>query len=427
VVREAAFAFFSRSLSAVAAFLVTVVVARRLGADGAGIYFLCLATVGMVSLFARLGLDHVVLRSIAAHSSRNEWGAVRRSYTDVLTTVVLTSAVLTLAFYLGGAHGLSWLLGKPSLEPALKVMVLGLLPFSLLFIFAEVFKAEGRSALSQFIQGGLASSLMLMLLVVSAWPGTAEHVAGLYVCAWACAVMVVIALRALIAGTYPADQSTSDRAAMWRSAKTLFRASLLRNGFALVLPILISLWVSERDVGLYGAALRIAVLTSFVLIALNSVVAPRFASAYSLGDHKMLADLARRSSTISAVVAVPIVALLAVFSRPIMGAFGAEFAAAAPYLCILLVGQLTNALTGSVGFLLTMTGHERDLQKAVFQSTVLGILLLLLLTPKLGVLGGAIAFSFNLFWQNIGAAVYAYRRLNILCLPSFRLATGREK
>jgi len=58
----------------------------------------------------------------------------------------------------------------------------------------------------------------------------------------------------------------------------------------------------------------------------------------------------------AALIPVLICTLFPVF---VLNFFGEEFVAAAPLLVVLSLGQLINVATGSVGFLLLMSGHEK--------------------------------------------------------------------
>ena len=65
---------------------------------------------------------------------------------------------------------------------------------------------------------------------------------------------------------------------------------------------------------------------------------------------------------------VAIVIAMVLFSGVIMRFFGAGFESGAGLLVIIAVGQLINVATGSVSFLLNMTGHERDMRNVTMLS-----------------------------------------------------------
>ena len=94
-----------------------------------------------------------------------------------------------------------------------------------------------------------------------------------------------------------------------------------------------------------------------------------------------------------------------------MGLFGQEYTQAAHLLQLLIIGQFVNVITGSVGFLLNMTGHEKDMRNVVFFSGPLALGLGLFLTPIYGTTGAAVATAFALASQNLLAVFMVKKRL----------------
>ena len=111
------------------------------------------------------------------------------------------------------------------------------------------------------------------------------------------------------------------------------------------------------------------------------------------------------------VSAVPIVGAMLIFPGFLMGLFGADFAQGAQLLQILALGQFVNVITGSVGYLLMMTGHERDLRTSTLISGGLVVILTIILTQYFGVLGCAIATAISIAFQNLLAAYFVKKRL----------------
>jgi O-antigen/teichoic acid export membrane protein len=94
-----------------------------------------------------------------------------------------------------------------------------------------------------------------------------------------------------------------------------------------------------------------------------------------------------------------------------MGLFGEEYVQAAHLLQILVVGQFINVITGSVGYLLNMSGHEKDMRNVVFFSGPLALGLGLFLTPIYGATGAAVATAIALASQNLIAVYMVKKRL----------------
>ena len=78
---------------------------------------------------------------------------------------------------------------------------------------------------------------------------------------------------------------------------------------------------------------------------------------------------------------------------------------------ILLLGQIVNVVSGSVGNLLNMSGNEKDLNNVAILAGILVTILNFSLIPVFGVLGAAISTAIAISFQNISAAFYVKKRL----------------
>ena len=82
-------------------------------------------------------------------------------------------------------------------------------------------------------------------------------------------------------------------------------------------------------------------------------------------------------------------------------------------LCIVAIGQLTNAAFGSVAALLNMTGHEKDTMRGMFIAFVVNVVLNLVLVPEYGMVGAATATAISIFILNAVLRYYVKKRLGI--------------
>uniref|UniRef100_UPI003917263A polysaccharide biosynthesis C-terminal domain-containing protein n=1 Tax=Tamilnaduibacter salinus TaxID=1484056 RepID=UPI003917263A len=90
------------------------------------------------------------------------------------------------------------------------------------------------------------------------------------------------------------------------------------------------------------------------------------------------------------------------------------------FLIVLAGGQFVNVVSGSVGYLLTMTGHERELRLNMLVGAITCLTLSLLLIPKYEILGGAIATSISIALQNLLGVFQVNRLLGFNTLAIWR-------
>jgi O-antigen/teichoic acid export membrane protein len=183
--------------------------------------------------------------------------------------------------------------------------------------------------------------------------------------------------------------------------------------------IISGLYLSSNDVAFFSVAQRMSMLTSFVLVAINFVAAPRFAASAKLGKTEELRNTSLFCSRIMIIMATPLVIFIFFYAEFLMGLFGDEYIQAASLLQILIIGQFINVITGSVGYLLNMTGHEKDMRNVVFLSGPLALVLCFVLTPIYGSTGTAISIAIAVASQNLFAAYIVKKRLGFNTLNVF--------
>jgi O-antigen/teichoic acid export membrane protein len=155
---------------------------------------------------------------------------------------------------------------------------------------------------------------------------------------------------------------------------------------------------------------------SFILIAVNSIAAPKFAALYKQGDMRTLGAVARKSAALMTLMVSPLLLICVLVPSWVMGLFGKDFESGALLLSILAIGQFVNVATGSVGYLLIMSGNEKLIRNSTALAAGVNIVLNILLVPWLGPLGAAISSATGIALYNLFNMVLVRYRLKIWVL-----------
>ena len=150
-----------------------------------------------------------------------------------------------------------------------------------------------------------------------------------------------------------------------------------------------------------------------VLISANAIAAPMYASLWARGRLEDLAELARRVTIWVFWPTLLVSIVLAVDAKPILGLFGSQFPAGSSILRVLLVGQLISAAVGSVGYLMTLTGHQREAAHVYGGVALLHLAVNAVTIPLLGAIGAAVATSFSISIWSLWLHMLVVRRLGI--------------
>jgi len=171
--------------------------------------------------------------------------------------------------------------------------------------------------------------------------------------------------------------------------------------------------MNDEAVGIFGAAMRVTMVSTFGLSAANMIVAPMISELY----HKNKLSELQRLLTMVALgifcVTAVFVGILIVGGKWMLSLFGYGFVEGFLPMIVLLIGEICNALCGSVGFIMVMTGHQNAAAIIVAGSLIINVLMCFLLIPPLGLTGSAIATCCaTLFW-NFAMLVYVNRKLHL--------------
>ena len=176
-------------------------------------------------------------------------------------------------------------------------------------------------------------------------------------------------------------------------------------------------FLGSEELGLFKSAQQIAISVGFVLMVINAIFPPRFAALYHQGKMESLGRLARNGALLGVVLAAPFLLICLLLPEWVLSLLGEGFEPAALLLQIIVLAQLINVATGSVGFLLTMTGNERYMRNIALICSSLGLLGFFMLTPRFGALGAALALAFVMVAQNLTAMCFVWLKLGIWTLP----------
>ncbi len=402
----------ARFVAALGSLALGLMLARAYGTRGVGVFALAQALLTGAAVIAKYGMDF----TLTLYVGRDADAPHAVTYLRWACTKSLTIA--------GGLALLLMLLrdvlekwfATPGLAAVLTGAALALPAVTLAFLLSGLMRGLNRPAAASLLENGSISLVGAAVLAVLEWlrPNAGLENAGWALMAAAWLVLLQGGVQVLAwCWKRKATSGFADRAAFSSSSKDFFVMSL--SGFmqATVGVVVAGYLLSASDLGLLKSAQQLAVLISFILVVINAVFPPRFAALYHQGRLAELDRLARQSAVLGVVLALPLLTLFLLAPTMPLSVFGEQFEAAALPLRIIAFGEMVNVATGSVAWLLTMTGHEALMRNVALVTNALGLLLFFVLIPPLGTVGGALAMTFVLVAQNLVATWYVWRRLGI--------------
>lgn len=414
--------FSARGVAALGALGLLFVVGRLYGPVGVGVLALAQAVMLGASLLARGGMDNALMRYVGQdHDSAHvllyfRWALIK----GLVAGVLVSAAVLLTRNWLENQFDAS---GLSSMLLGISLAVPG---YVVAFLLSGFFKGVRMPATASLMENG--SVALFAALILAGWhflvgvEGYAAVGFAHLVAAWLVVVQGGMQVwlwyrRGKASGVLSARAQIVSYEQFCSTSRAFFAATFatfMQN----VLAIMVAGWLlSTVELGLFKSSQQVGMLIAFILLVLNAIFPPRFAALYHQGKLAALSRLARQGALIGIVVAMPLLLMCLFFPVWVLGWFGEGFSEAAPLLRLIALAQLVNVATGSVGFLLNMTGHEKLMRNIALSCNFFGLLGFWLLIPPFGPIGAAVALAFILVTQNLVSLFYVWRVLGIWTLP----------
>jgi len=409
VVRGASVAFALKILGAGLAFGFNVLLARMLGANGAGVYFLALMVVSIATVLGRIGLDNSLVRFIAAHMVKDEWECIKGVYRNSIALALVASIVAYLFLYLSAPLLANVLFSKPELLSPIRWMGLAIIPVVFSNLNGQALRGLKRIAQSQVILSvGVPGLSIVGIVVLVPQMGVMGAIFAYVLAACFAAILGVMWWRSALQHVRHLPAVFSMRTLV-ESSMPLFWVASFNLVMVWMATFALGMWGTNEEVGIFNVASKTASLIIIFLTAVNSISAPKFSELYHSGDLQALEKIIQQSTRMIGLLAAPAFIIFVSFPDLVMGLFGEQFSKWGIVLSILAVGAFINALTGSVGYVLMMSGHERVVRNNAAFGIFLLIIACIFLVPVFGVVGAAIAVTFSTAIKNI-VAVYLVRK-----------------
>ena len=404
-----------RGVGALTSLLMSWVIARYYGAEQAGLFFLALAIITFLGTATRAGVDISIVRFIGAAEGKNQGVRIQSVTTRALTLTIPLTLLASLVLFFAGDNIAAHVFKKEALGPVLVMMGLALPGITLLTVYGMGLQGLHRTVPS-VLTLKIAGPVLFIAIVFQVSFAEANDLAALYAGSMLLAGLVGAALFRYLRPINAIGHKIS-----WPefkdSSRPLWLGQIAQQIMLLSSQIVCGIWLSSQDVALLTTAQRTAMLTPFILLAVNMVVTPKFSALYEQKKFSELENLAIDATKLMLIVGMPVALFMLVLSSQIMSSFGPDFAPAAVLLQIITLGQVVNIATGSANMLLVSTGNEDALKFTYYTGAAIAVIVCACLIPVYGVLGGAVATALAIAIQNIATVTMVRKRLGMTVLP----------
>lgn len=405
-----------KSAATVFGFLVSLILARILGASGYGVYAYSMAWVEILAIFSLLGSERLIVREVAAGATRGSWGLVR-GLLETVNQAVLAASLLIVVVAVTAARLITGGIDSPAFFPFVAAMFY--LPFaSLTRVRQAVLQGFKHVVLGQIAEAVVRPVMFVILVFLAVlFLGGSPGVSGvllLNVIAVAAALFIATILLRRRTPPELITQPPERRLGTWvRAASHLIvMGGMLMLG-ARIGTILLGALREAEDVGVFAIALQASWFVIFGQLCVNPVISPTLSSLHAAGNQEGLQRVAVKAARFAFGVSFLFTFVLIVFGRWILSLFGVEFSAGYPSMIILSLALLLGTAVSPAVPLLMMTGHERQAAVGTALGAAANILVCALLIPKLSAVGAAWGGAAGIVFRHVYFTFAVWRKLSL--------------
>lgn len=397
-------------------YLFHFVLARKIGAEANGIFSTFYTILSIFSVVSILGMDTFLLKKIAQFNSKEQWAELKEIYRKALSLVLIISISIMICLQLLFTFGIFESYQQRSLIP---YIVFALLPFSILHVNAESFRAIKNIKLFSFFKNfsifGIATIVLFLINDATVRMGVKSFLISVIVLA----ILSFILWKRHLKNKDSILYEKFDNNNIIKESFPMF----LSGSFFLLMSwtdiLMLGYFNSQTDVGIYTITLKLAALCTLFLFAANTILGPKISELYHNNQIQKLAETVQNTAKYTFLLSVPIFSIILLFPYPLLGLFGSEFnnKLAAETLIILSVGQMINVFFGSVIYILDMTGRQSISKNILLFTAFINIALNWYLIPIHGIKGAAIATTISILCWTVLGAIAVKKHFSFYAFP----------
>ncbi len=390
---------------------------RGFGVGPFGLYSLGMSVISLFLSVLNLGLDDAMVRYVAIYQSKRQPGLLR-GLTVFCAAAAAAAGILGAVLVFLFAPYIAAQMKAPAVLPLLRLMAFIIPVASVQDIWSSGlsgFKAFKWRLFSQrfVVPVVMVFGLILVLLFFHSLQGIV--VVSLITTLVSAGLCLSFFQRKLSSFTGTSTEPREYRVREWLGfAVPNFMSSITDMVLESVDTLLLAFYaISSVGLGRYAAANKLSIFISMPLFSFNGMFAPTIAELYSKGEKQKLAIMFKIVTKWTIIFSLPIFLVTTLFSKSLLGISGDDFVGAWPLLVALSIGSFINAATGSVGYMLLMTGHQKLSFINSLVAVVVNLVLGIILTPRYGAMGTAVATGVALAVVNLMRLLQVWLLLKI--------------
>ena len=374
--------------------ILGILLARLLGAEQFGLYTLSLSAIAITAGLAGLGLAPALVRYVAIFVKRRDtarlWGTLQVG----LGLTMIVSLGVGIGLYALAPIIAERLFDEPRLVPLLRLGSL-VIPF---LVLGNQFAAATRgfnkmqyTVIAQSISQPMIRLVMLVVVALVIGLNAANALAVYILSVIVVFTILFYFLNRLFNLRRPLHTARRNLRQMLSFSLPIYGTRLIKTFGGNIQTLLLGSFQAITTVGVFAVAGRVNMIGRMFHLSIVTTSAPIISGLYDQGKKEQLARFYQTMTKWTFTVNLPLFLILQLFPGAILSIFGREYVGGAMALTILAWGSLVDAATGICGVVIDMTGKTGLKLVNVIAVFAIAVGLNLLLIPRWGLIGAAVA------------------------------------
>ncbi len=394
IAKESTITFTGMVYGNINRYLYTALLARWVGVEYLGIYSLANSIMLIAEVLAKMGLETGVMRFVSRFDPEKEIDEIQRIIRSALKmTSLFALAIMTLLIVSSDFIVHRVLKANPLLQTVLIVFALTI-PFNAITL-VSAYATQGFKRLKyKIFTTQFVNPTVLLVTMIGSYFLVSREIA----------IMLPMFITGVTGSILITHFLRKVSGVQLRTVFTVpFDRPLLNYSFPLMFVIILQTFMHWMDilmlgyftdatsVGLYHPAARTAGLLQALLFSFLSIYAPVFSQLHRKGDNAEMTRLYHMVTRWILILAIPISLIFLIFPAKVMLIFGPAYMASAQVLIILTFATFIQTIFGAAGPALNMSGHTKLVLWNTIGAFLINLVLNIVLIPRLGITGAAIA------------------------------------
>ena len=199
-----------------------------------------------------------------------------------------------------------------------------------------------------------------------------------------------------------------------KSSKYFFLLSVIYITYERVDQLFLGMLIENKEsLANYTVAFRFSEILMMLYAVLNTVISPLYSKLYFNNEKHKLQILFTKSTRFIFLVHLPLIVAIYFFKNYLLGIYGEKYLTASPILDILLIRRFFELFVGPIGYMLAMTGHEKESTIILIFCFVLNCVLNIIFIPTMDAIGAGISATITAIVYNILLSFVAYKKIGV--------------